>query len=244
VKDLQGFDLYAEDGDVGSVEEFYFDDEKWVVRYLIVNTGNWLAGRLVLISPVSIADVDWKRKKIHVRLNREQVEKSPDIDLKKPVSRQQESRLYKYYAWPYYWGGIGMWGGAMYPGDLFLMPEKKGVEREEIEDQDSHLRSTKEVIGYRIQAQDGEIGHLDDFVVEEKTWAIRYFIVDTRNWLPGKKVILSTKWIDKVVWRDYIVQVGLTRKGVEEAPEFNPQGTFERYHEIELHKHYNKPTYW
>lgn len=251
VKDLQGFTLHAKNGDIGSVEEFYFDDEKWVVRYLVTNTGSWLSGRLVLISPISIREVDWTGKKVHVNLSREQVEGSPDIDLKKPVSRQKEEEFYKYYAWPYYWGGMGMWGAAMYPSVL-LAEQGKGDEDEKIkeksqeqrEKQDSHMRSTKVVLGYHIHAEDGEIGHVDDFLVEDATWAIRYFIVDTRNWLPGKKVILSTKWIDRVVWEESMVHVDLTREDIKEAPEFRPEGTIEREYETRLHGYYAKMPYW
>jgi hypothetical protein len=252
VKDLHGLTLHAKDGDIGSVDEFYFDDEKWVVRYLIARTGGWLSGRLVLISPISIGDVDWAEKKVDVNLTREEVEGSPEIDLKKPVSRQEEALLYEHYAWPYYWGGIGLWGGAMYPAELFVPPKKHGITNEEIKErlereeelQDSHLRSTKEVTGYYIQALDGEIGHLQDFVVEEETWAVRYFIVDTKNWLPGKKVIFSTEWIDEIVWEDAKVRVDLDRAGIEKAPEFDTRAGIERDYETELHNHYDKPTYW
>jgi len=247
MKTLEDYSIHAVDGEIGSVEDFYFDDERWVVRYLVANTGGWLSGRLVLISPISVEKVNWVDRMVHVNLTKEQVERSPDIDLRKPVSRQEETRLHAYYTWPVYWGGIGMWGGGMYPAALATETIDEDVRRrleEQKPDRDTHLRSAREVTGYHIQTRDDGIGHLEDFAVEDGTWALRYFIVDTRNWLPGKKVILSVRWIEKVVWEEAKVHVDLTKEGVKNAPEFNPHSPIERTYETRLHEYYDRPPYW
>jgi hypothetical protein len=249
LKDLQHFSIKAKDGDLGSVEEFYFDDEKWVVRYMVANTGNWLSGRLVLISPISVHRIDWKKKQIQLMLTQQQIKEAPDIDLRKPVSRQQEERYYTHYAWPVYWRGAGIWGVSMHATALAKSEANKQPEEIEENDRqdgryDRHLRSSKEVIGYHIQAKDDEIGHLEDFLVEDETWAIRYFIVDTRNWLPGKKVMLSVRWIERVHWGSAKVHVKLPKKKIETAPECDPEGLVEKQFETELHDHYEQPRYW
>src|SRR5205809_6020840 len=100
-----GYSIQATDGEIGHVAEFLFDDEKWTIRYLVVDTGGWLPGRRVLISPIALGETDWPGHRLHVKLTRQQVEESPVIDTDKPVSRQHEVSYYQYYRWPYYWGG-------------------------------------------------------------------------------------------------------------------------------------------
>ncbi len=235
-KELDDQLILATDGDVGQVEDLYFDDEGWTIRYLVVNTGDWLSGRSVLISPISVADVDWEHQRINLSLAREQVEKSPDIDTARPISRQNEESLYRYYGWPHYWGGPGVWGPGLYPGALStaavlaqapadvtrLEPREPEQEPGGQERQDTHLRSTREVTGYRIQARDGEVGHISDFLIDDQTWRINYIVVDTSNWWFGKKVILAPTWIKQVSWPEQQAVVDLKRETVKNSPEFNP----------------------
>lgn len=249
---LRNFSLSAIDGEIGSVEDFYFDDQAWGIRYLEVDTGKWLPGRKVLISPFSIAKVLSDRKSIAVKLTREQVERSPDIDTHQPISRQQETEFFDYYRYPYYWSGPFLWGPVAAPYLAGLPAEaNKGTMATEIEAvkkrehaQDRHLRSTQEVTGYRIQAVDGEIGHVEDFLLEDESWAIRYMVVDTRNWLPGRKVVVSPEWIDAVSWEESKVYVDLPRDKIEHAPEYDPAAPLGRDYESRIHAHYGRSGYW
>ena len=75
----------------------------------------------------------------------------------------------------------------------------------------------KAVTGYHIEATDGEIGHVDGFVVDDEAWAIRYIEVATRNWWPGKKVLVSPAWIERVSWPDSKVYAGLSREAIKSA---------------------------
>ena len=189
---LKGFAIRAPDGEIGTVEQFYFDDETWAIRYLVVNTGGWLPGRLVLVSPIALRQAEWQSKRLDVALTKKQIEDSPPIDTHKPVSRQHEAAYMGYFGYPYYWIGPFLWGLASYPAGLVAQREavteaKAAQAREGKEPADSHLRSTNEVTGYHIEAADGEIGHVADFIVDDETWAIRYLEVDMRNWWPGKR---------------------------------------------------------
>ncbi|MFW6136240.1 MAG: PRC-barrel domain-containing protein, partial [Chloroflexota bacterium] len=218
VEQLTGFTVEAADGDAGTVDDLYFDDQDWIVRYLVVDTGGWLGGRQVLLSPVAVAETSWGERDLRVRLTRSQVERSPDIDLDKPVSRQQIVELHEYYGWPAYWGGSMTMGTAtpgVYP---MIMAGAAQVEREMREEGpsekvrgDPHLRSARVVSGYDIHARDGEIGHLEDYFVDDRDWVIRYLLVDTRDWLPGRRVIISPRWIERVDWAHTAVHVALTR---------------------------------
>ena len=201
LKDLRGYAIRATDGVIGEVDDFYFDDDDWGIRYLVVDTGGWLSGRKVLISPIALGSPDWMIQELPVSLTKRQVEHGPGIDTKKPVSRQQEAQYLGYYGYPYYWGGAGLWGMGAYPGSL---PAEGRIE-EDVKlhatratpvREDCHLRSGKAVIGYHVKATDGDIGHLDDLLVDDDTWAIRYLIADTSNWWGGHHVLVAPKCLE------------------------------------------------
>jgi len=253
--DLRGYTLRATDGEIGTVDDFLFDDEQWTIRYMVANTGGWLTGRLVLISPIVLGDADWEAKALAVALTRSQVEQSPDIATDQPVSRQREAELAQYYGYLPYWGGAGLWGSGMAPyalGGLFVPPipplagttaTERALASTPTEQGDQHLRSAHEVTGYHIHARDGEIGHVDDFIVDDATWAIRYMVVDTRNWWPGKHVLVAPEWIGDVHWSTSTVDVDLLRETIKQGPEYDPK-ILNREYETVLYRHYGRPAYW
>ena len=249
VTHLKGFTIRAMDGELGSLDQFYFDDESWGVRYLVVNSGDWLGGRLVLVSPIALRHAEWESRRLDVALTKKQIQNSPLIDTHKPVSRQHEALYLGYYGYPYYWGGPFMWGLASYPAGLTV--DRVAVTQGEAlraragkESPDSHLRCTDEVTGYHIEASNGEIGHVKDFLVDDETWAIRYLEVNTRNWWPGKKVLVAPQWIDNVSWPDSKVYVNLTRETIQNGPEWNAGTAITREYENRLYDYYDRSPYW
>ena len=242
---LKGLAIHATDGELGAVKEFYFDDETWTIRYLVVETGGWLLGREVLISPISVIRVDWKNKRLDVALTKKQVENSPNIDTHQPVSRQHEADYSAYYGYNYYWGGPYMWGPVFFPADLSRKSSaEKAKEKVRKDSADSHLRSSETVTGYHVEATDGEIGHLDGFIVDDELWAIRYLEVKTRNWLPGKKVLFAPAWILRVSWMDSKLYAFLSREEIKSAPEYLVSRPITRDYESRLYTHYGHPPYW
>ena len=213
LKDIEKCAIGATDGDIGKVKDLYFDDHAWAVRYLVVDTGSWLSGRKVLISPISIQTPDWSAHRLPVAITRDQVKNSPDIDTDKPVSRQHEVDYLGYYGYPNYWGGAGMWGGGMVPMAMVsrlrrprreapptgkrAIDESAKAERARHRDDDPHLRSCEAVVGYHIHATDGEVGHVEGFLIDDETWAIRYLVVNTSNWWLGHKVLIAPQWIER-----------------------------------------------
>jgi hypothetical protein len=240
---LKGFTIRALDGDLGTVDEFYFDDDTWTIRYLTVETGGWLGGRPVLVSPLSVVKAEWQDKRLDVSLTKKQVEDSPNIDTHKPVSRQHEQAFYGYYGYPYYWDGP--YGVGLYP---LGAPAPVNAPREGVLDTsdstDIHLRSTAGVAGYYVEASDGEIGHVKGFVVDDEGWTIRYMEVATRNWWPGKKVLVSPAWIRKVSWAESKVFVRLSREAIQSGPEYVESNPVTREYEDRLYAHYGQPPYW
>ena len=191
---LKGVTIEAMDGDIGSVQDLYFDDRTWTIRYLVVDTGTWLPGRRVLISPFAFHLVPGTSR-LRTSLTKQQVKDSPSIDTDRPVDRQREIAFAQYYGYPFYWLGPNRWGELAYPGMPVPPVQPTALEQEMLsrqwEDADPDLRSARDVMGYYLQATDGDLGHVEDFLVDAESWAIRYMIVDTRNWLPGRKVLVS-----------------------------------------------------
>ncbi len=228
VKALENFTVMASDGDVGAIDEVFFDDEKWAVRYLVADTGDWLSKREVLISPISIRTIDWKRRSVLAELTRQQVRDSPGIDTDQPVSRQHEAEINRHYGYPYYWAGPYMWGDSVFPGVVEeSMADKEKLnqadERAEHEPGDPHLRSSKEVFGYAIRTTDDSVGHVEDFLFDEEDWSIQYMVVDPRNWWPGRHVLISPQRIDQMSWDERAVVVGISREELEHSPQYDPR---------------------
>ncbi len=262
-RDMEGFNVVGKDDKVGTIDDFYFDDESWTVRYVVVDTGSWLVGRKVLISPAAISALDWQGRQVLSPLTQEQIENSPAIDLDRPVSRQHETALHDYYAWPYYWGvpaassGMSTMGpvGAAAPlppatsPPLTTEPTSAETTPEEVQRArrdagDPDLRSMNEVHGYGIHATDGDIGKVKDFFVDELEWNIRYLLVDTGPWILGKEVLIAPEWIRDISWADRTASVDVTRDQIEKSPEYEPQRGVDRRHETMLYAHYGFPGYW
>ena len=241
-----GLTVAASDGAIGRVDDAYFDDCHWTARYLVVDTGSWLAGRKVLISAISVGNIDWERNLLHVGLTRHQVEASPAIDTDKPASRQLEGDFLDYYGYPYYWSGPSLWGMASCPvSPVGRIPQATNVPGKHGEASTAvHLRSARQATGYHLEAAGDPMGDVEDFLLDSNNWAIRYLVVDTRNWQPDRHVVIPPQWIKGVDWVDGVVNVDVTRDTVRAAPEYYSAQEFSRAHEQNLYRHYQRPGYW
>ncbi len=231
IKQLYGNKLGASDGDLGHVKDFYFDDQNWAIRYLVVDTGSWLTGRQVLLAPYSLGRLDQAEKILRVNLTRKQIENSPSIESHKPVSRQYEEEYYRYFGWPYYWQGDGLWGLSGTPIlDLPVMPlpsQPAVPVGPQSGRADAHLRSAHAVKGYHIQATDGIVGHVADFMMDAGSWAIGQLVVKTGHRLSGRDVLIPTKGVARISYADSAVFINMTKEAVEQSsvPELAPAGT-------------------
>ena len=255
INSLLGHKIQATDGELGKVDEFYFGDKKWDIRYMVVETGNWLLNRKVLISPAALKTPDWNSRTFPVALTLEQVRNSPDIDTKKTVTRQHEIELQKYYygGGTFYAGGmsgggmaggglagVGMPGGSMLP-PLVAQEETPEAAAAALAGEDVHLRGTRAVTGYSLHASDGPIGKVEDYILDDEKWVIRYLVADAGLWLPGRKVLISTHWLKKVAWETAEVFVKLTQAAVQNSPEFDPSRPVSGDYESVLYDHYGRP---
>lgn len=221
IKSLLGYSIAAQDGDIGILEEFYLDDETLTIRYIVVGTGHWWLGKKVLIPTDLLDPADWALKSFPVNLTRDQIKNSPGIDTEKPVSRQQESELYKHYGNAIYWTphvfSKSIWG---LNGILPATTERvsgKDIESDERRNSELHLRSTRTLSGYRVQGTDGKIGKVEDLIIEDKMWVLHQFVIDTSVWFPGKRLLMSSKCIKEISWDDSIIFVDMSGNDVERA---------------------------
>ena len=219
LKHISGHQLAASDGAIGHVKDFYFDDKTWAIRYLVADTGTWLTGRQVLLSPHAFGRLDKAGQILTIRLTRKQIENSPSIDAHRPVSRQYEENYFNYYGWPYYWEGGQMWG----PGDtpaFTLLPRPYALASYDYPRWDDvHLRSTNAVNGYHIHTPDGPIGHVTGFLVDDRSWAIRELVVEAGHWYAGKEILIAPRDVERISYEDSTVFVNLNKETIQRTAE-------------------------
>jgi hypothetical protein len=250
MKDFEQYTIGAADGIIGRVRDFYFDDVAWVVRYLVVGIDEEPTGRNILISPIAIGRPNWSEKILPTALTRNQVNMSPNIDTDKPISRQHEMGYVGYYGYGNYWGGGGLWGGGVYPdllqaGLQINAPTESNTVRAGIQKPNNpHLRSGNELARYYVHAKDGDIGHVQGFVLDESSWAVRYIVVNTSNWWLGHQVVIAPEWIDNVDWANSKLLLNLTRQAVKDSPAYDPAATMHREQEVRVFSHYQREGYW
>lgn len=231
IKQLIGNKLGATDGDIGHVKDFYFNDHNWVVRYVVADTGNWLMERQVLLSPHAFGYAYPAGKAMLVKLTRKQIEDSPSVETHKPVSRQFEEDYHRHYGWPYYWEGDGLWGMSGFPilelPATFPTGQPPAATGPKAERADAHLRSTQAVNGYHIQATDGIIGHICDYLIDDKSWAIKQLVIRTGNRFTGKEVQVAISHVTQISYELSKVYVNLNTDAVQKSPvvQLAPNGT-------------------
>ena len=232
VKDLRGYAVGATDGEIGTVEDFYFDDFAWKIRFFVVRTGTWFFGRRVLLSPVFVGHADVERHTIATTLTREEVRRSPDVDTSKPVSHQRAADIAPYLGWPPY----GLVGESMFPPPVLPDPQPKPKG-------DPNLRSADEVCGYLVRGIDGDVGKVTDFISDESSWDIRFIAVDTGSWLNRNQVLIAPQWIGAISWNQRAVTVNLDSDSIRSSPEFDSTLPISADYASQLHAHYGKEDF-
>jgi uncharacterized protein YrrD len=219
---IRGAPVLATDGEIGAVEDFFFEEDRWTVRYVYVDTGRWLSGKRVVISPMSVTP-PWNRSGVRLTLTRDQVWHSPEVQSDR-FSRVSETELLKYYGYPIYWGAGGVWGAFENPGALVaqpvMNPPPAAPAGPAVDVDAQHLRSTTQSTGYHLHALDGEIGHVDDFVIGEESWRIRYLLIDTSNWIGGRSVVVLTDTVTRIDQERGLLHVDATREQIRNSGAF------------------------
>jgi sporulation protein YlmC with PRC-barrel domain len=247
MQEIKSYDIVAIDGSIGTVHDILIDDKHWTVRYLVVDTVKWLPGKKVLISPMHIKDFDLVNGNVELSLTKDKIKNSPPIDMDLPVSKEYELEYSNYFGLRPYWNGHSFWGPYVYPTQLAESTQTNEDYIPDVEHpEEANLRSFKEISGYGIEAKDGGIGHVENFVISDETWNVRYLVVDTSNWWVGKHVLVAPLWINYVSWHDKVVYVDLKKDTIENGPEYDPNQGITQDFEDEIFTRYDKdkPKYW
>jgi len=240
LKELEGYVLNAEDGEFGRCHDFLLDDRDWTVRYMVADTGKWLPGRRVLVSPIALGDPDWEHKRFPVRLTRAQLEAAPDLDDDAPVTRQYEIWYHQHYGWPYYWAGSDIWAVGIHPEALYRQADDLGEEGPDLER--PHVHAVRQVLAYAVEATDDRFGHVVDFIVDDATWRIRYAVLAMHHWLPGGKAVLAPlSVLEEVDWDARALKIGLTRDRIADLPEYDPGAPVNRELEERVYDYVGRP---
>jgi len=246
---LIGYDVEASDGDAGSVHDILFDDITWKIRWLVIDTGGWLSGRRVLIHPSAVSPLNLESSRLQVNLSRLAISEAPGSLLDRPVSQQQEKSLYDYYDWDPAWGGSYFGQGTMVadlePVMYFDQDTVRGAAGNgfHLEAGDPHLRSLSEVKGYHVHANDGDIGHVQDVLLDDAKWLILYVIIDTKNWWVGQHVLISPYAVTHLEYPDQKIRVDTTMAKIRSSPPWKPEELIDELYQAKLHHHYNWPKY-
>lgn len=250
-KSIEGWELHARDGRLGHVHDLFFDDQHWEVRYFVADTGGWLKGRRVLISTAATEAIEAQAKPaaLNVDLTCEQVRNSPGLDTEQPVSSRDELMLLQYYNWPLFSGMAGYADGALgmaVPPPVLPPEELNAAVQQRVAHSaaaEHHLRSVRQVTGCVLEAADGALGHVHDFIVDDANWEIRYLVIDTRNWWPGKKVLIAPAWIERLGWKREKVFTDLRRETIKAGPAYDSLQPITAEYADRLHDHYERPRH-
>jgi uncharacterized protein YrrD len=211
----------ATDGEVGSVHDLYFDDRDWSVRYLVVDTGTWLSRRKVLVVPEVIRSPWHGEPSLPFKLTRDQVKSSPNVDTAKPISRQAEQFLHSHYGWIPYWEVPGVPAPPPPPPPVTSVNDRREVITLVEESAAApRLHSAREVSSYRVQASDGEAGHVSDFLIDDDLRRFLFLVVDLEEWLSGKKVLIPPRLVARIDWVDSRVEVDTSARVINTSQEY------------------------
>jgi uncharacterized protein YrrD len=248
-RNMQGYWMGAVDGRMGEVKDFYFDDQAWTIRYVVVDTGRWLPGRDVLISPAALKTVEWEEGILHTDLTKEQIGNAPSIRADEPVSRQYETDLARYFSWPAYWQSADQEDASTaYLAASGTREQQEQVSRLAVRNPppegDPHLRSMHTLVGYTLFADGQDAGQLDDFVIDEQGWIVRYLVANVGSWWAGEKVLVVPHWLDEVDWENRQVRFAASRETISNAPRVDLSQPISREYEDQLHAYYGQARYW
>ena len=199
---LIGRGLLASDGTIGTISDFLFEEATWSVRYVLVDTGKWLAGRQVLLSPRAFVHEPFGQPgTARARLSRSQIEESPALATGEPLTRGFERAYFRHFGWPSYWMGPSL-GAALAPVDT----------------SEVRLLSVKELTGGLAQASDTRIGKVKNFSLSSLSWMVREIVVDAGHWYSERLVLIQPGLVERVGMAESVLYIGRSRLEVLSAP--------------------------
>ncbi len=235
---MVGSVVQGTDQRLGTLSNIVFDGQHWVVRYVVIDTSNWFPGHEIPLRPTELNDLQWGEHRVSAQLSKSQAELGPRTKFPDPMARQMQRELSQYYQLPIYWSVDPIYAAAV--PELHVSADQSS----EIEKMQLDVRSGNEIHSYDIHATDGLFGTVHDLIVDDEFWVVRYVVVDTGHWLPGRKVIFATSWIDRISWTERALYVDLTKAQVESSPHYDPHQIVNRTYEENLYDYHGRQAYW
>ncbi len=245
LKKMIGYSAESLDGKIGEVDNFYFDTPEWFIRYAVIETGGLLNSKRVLISPESFGEPLWQERKFPISLSKEKIENSPTVEEKRPITMQEEENLIDYYGWDTYWGlgpYVNLHPRVLAP--IRHIPEYVPEDNYIRDSDNSILKGLYDIEGFSIHASDGVFGRVEDIIIEDESWIIRYLVIDTRRYLPSKKVLIAPEWIEMVNWSTEEIYVDLEKETIKDTPVYDPDAPIDRAYEEKLYDYHEYARYW
>ncbi len=241
---LKSFDVVGKDEDFGSVDDALIDEKDLTIRYFTVKTGNWFSGEKMYISPASIESINVNDEVITTDITKEEAENAPRLEGRELIDRTYETNFHTHYGLNPYWTGPGVWGTSFTARELAAQQPVAMPEPEEDSKGEPEIYKAKDIIRYEFAAQDDSFGQVEDLLIEEDSYKVRYFVIDTRKFFGGKKVLISADWVENIDWIKAQIQTNVTKEQVENSPEYLPEIPLSREMEVDLYSYYNRAPYW
>jgi hypothetical protein len=194
-KHLQGVCVVGSEGAAGCVLDVLFDDRSWHVKYLVVRLGGRLSAWHVLLKPDLVTHAAWTERELHVPLSGREFRQLPGVQSDPPVAYRQELQAARFSAW------------------------EAGRIEDVVLDGDPHLRNMRAVTGHRVEASDGPVGRIAEFIIDDEYWTVRYVVVNTGRLLPSLRVLIAPTWVETISWEDRVVRLSATREELESSHE-------------------------
>ena len=246
LKEILGYNIETYDQVTGEIKDFLFDDEYWIIRYVDAGLGINLPDRRVLVPQTFLKETDWDTQNFKVTLSREGLATCPALDKFQPISRLYEEELNKHYRIANYWArNYNSPNNEVDKMTHFNLPDQKFNAAPKLikENQmDTNLRSFNEILGYDILTPDGNLGCVEDLLIDSDNWEIISIILDTSKNQPwSKKVIIASTWIEEISYMDRQIKISLAIKEVENAPEYDPLAPVNEVLEKRFYNYLGKP---
>lgn len=225
---MTSYTVLATDGEAGKIDDLYFDEKTWGTAYAAVRIGSRIGGRRVFLPPTALGKPDWEREEFPVAYSKRQVMNSPDFAICLQAFREDERRD-RNESWIPIWmpsPDVGL-------GIMMLVNSEgsdKRLQNSSLEEDDPHLRSANAVMGCRVHATDGTIGHVSDLLVDDSTWTVCYLVVSTSRWMPRRRVLITPQSVNTISRVEGLVYVDLTIRKLKssllhDSPMSTSQGT-------------------
>lgn len=222
LKELLGYSIKATDGHHGDINDFLFDGNNWIINYIHADLGTIFKDKKVIIPRMFWKNPSWINQNFEVSLSIKDIENGPLIDEYLPVSKQYEKELLKHFDLQSHIMRFQSQSVLQTAGNIHLENAFTKSVSEDYENKGS-LRSFREVCNYSIRTKDGFKGKLNDLIIDDSNWEVKYIIIDLNGSIPwSRKVLINVNWIERISYPKKSIKINLNSDSLLNSKDFNP----------------------